>query len=62
MRKALIENNLKGGEIMEVKFICKDCGIQFTMDQGEIEFYHKQKFELPKRCPKCRAARKQQRR
>lgn len=41
---------------------CLDCGTEFSFTAGEQEFYAQRGFtEAPKRCPGCRAARKQQR-
>ena len=39
--------------------VCKDCGKTFTMRFSEVEFYRKKKLHLPKRCPECRAHRKE---
>ena len=39
--------------------VCKDCGKKFTMRFSEVEFYRKKKLHLPKRCPECRARRKE---
>ena len=38
--------------------ICKDCGKEFNITPGEIAFYESHKLSLPKRCLKCRDARK----
>ncbi|MEE9491212.1 MAG: zinc-ribbon domain containing protein [Dehalococcoidia bacterium] len=41
---------------------CSDCGLDFTFDAGEQEFFASKGFtNEPGRCPDCRAARKQQR-
>ena len=51
-------------EDIEVK--CKDCGRPFTITAGEQEFFSSKigedgkPFQLPKRCPKCRLKKKQQ--
>ncbi len=37
---------------------CKDCGKEFTLTDGEIEFYRSKGFELPTRCKSCRDKRK----
>ena len=37
---------------------CQDCGEEFTITRGEYEFYTSKGLELPKRCPKCREAKK----
>lgn len=40
---------------------CVDCGSQFTWTASEQEFYQKKGFtNSPKRCPKCREAKKAQ--
>ncbi|MFI3253407.1 MAG: zinc-ribbon domain containing protein [Eubacteriales bacterium] len=38
--------------------ICKDCGAEFTLSQGEIDFYKEKNFNLPQRCKSCRKKRK----
>ncbi|UCG83743.1 MAG: zinc-ribbon domain containing protein [Dehalococcoidia bacterium] len=41
---------------------CSDCGVAFTFGAGEQEFFASKGFtNEPRRCPDCRAARKQQR-
>ncbi|MCI1273811.1 MAG: zinc-ribbon domain-containing protein [Clostridiaceae bacterium] len=40
---------------------CVDCGATFEFTAEEQEFYASRGFSEPKRCPKCRAARKSQR-
>jgi len=35
-----------------------DCGRDFYLSSGEIEFYVQRDFDLPKRCQPCRSARK----
>lgn len=37
---------------------CRDCGKEFTLTDGEIEFYRSKGFELPTRCKSCRDKRK----
>lgn len=39
--------------------VCKDCKEEFTLRGGEIDFYKQEGLSLPKRCPKCRKARRQ---
>jgi len=40
--------------------ICNDCGKEFIFSASEQEFYEEKGFQNePKRCPDCRAARKQ---
>lgn len=42
---------------------CEDCGAEFTFTGSEQEFYKERGFENePKRCPDCRAKRKDERR
>lgn len=33
---------------------CKDCGKDFELSQGEINFYKSKNLNLPKRCKECR--------
>jgi CxxC-x17-CxxC domain-containing protein len=41
---------------------CVDCGASFVFDAGEQEFFATKGYtNEPKRCPECRAAKKQQR-
>lgn len=40
---------------------CADCGQSFTFTAEEQEFYQTRGFSQPKRCSKCRNARKQSR-
>ena len=37
---------------------CRDCGREFTLNDGEIDFYRSKGFELPSRCKACRDKRK----
>lgn len=37
---------------------CRDCGREFTLTDGEIDFYRSKGFELPSRCKACRDKRK----
>jgi hypothetical protein len=40
--------------------ICKECGKEFVWTAGEQEFYAAKGFtNEPKRCPECRASRKE---
>lgn len=40
--------------------VCSDCGATFTFDAGEQEFFATKGYtNEPKRCPTCRAARKE---
>lgn len=38
--------------------ICRDCSEEFTITGSEQNFYEEKGFDLPKRCKKCRDARK----
>ena len=38
--------------------ICIDCGSSFSITVREKEFYVRKKYDFPKRCPSCRAAKK----
>jgi CxxC-x17-CxxC domain-containing protein len=40
---------------------CQDCGQTFTFTADDQDFYAQKGFSEPKRCPNCRAARKQER-
>jgi hypothetical protein len=39
--------------------VCKDCGQEFYLMINEVDFYQQKGFELPRRCPKCRAKRRE---
>lgn len=46
--------------------ICRDCQVEFTLTPGELDYYTKKmaeepEFQMPKRCPPCRAIKKKQR-
>jgi len=46
--------------------VCKDCEKDYTLTAGEVEFYRGviarvPTFQMPKRCPTCRAIKKKQR-
>ncbi|MFC2045698.1 zinc-ribbon domain containing protein [Chloroflexota bacterium] len=38
---------------------CLDCWQGFILTCGERQFYYDRKLNLPKRCPQCRALRRQ---
>lgn len=42
--------------------MCIGCNRPFTFSVGEQEFYARRDFQPPKRCPACRAKRKQEER
>lgn len=33
---------------------CSQCGKEFTLTEGEVEFYNSKNLHLPKRCKECR--------
>lgn len=35
---------------------CKRCGVSFTLTVGELNWFVKKQFSLPKRCKECRIA------
>lgn len=37
---------------------CRDCGKEFTLSDGEIDFFRSKGFDLPNRCQSCRNKRK----
>ena len=41
-----------------MNIICKECGKEFDFSSKEQNFYTSMNYEMPKRCPKCRKARK----
>lgn len=42
----------------EQQVICQDCGATFTFSAEDQEFFAQKGYSAPKRCPQCRAARK----
>jgi hypothetical protein len=40
--------------VAKQKYACKDCGVQFSLSEGEILYFLEQKLHLPKRCTACR--------
>lgn len=38
--------------------VCRDCGKDFVLSRGEVEFYVQRDLALPRRCERCRRARK----
>lgn len=38
--------------------LCSDCSRSFSITNGEKDYYLSKKFDLPKRCPTCRNAKK----
>lgn len=41
------------------KIVCCDCGESFLFTGGEQKYYEERKLSEPKRCPVCRAKRKE---
>lgn len=56
-REACIQASVLGGPWQ--RRICKDCGRTFLMDYSEVSFFELNKLRVPKRCPECRAIRKE---
>ena len=46
-------------ENKELILKCVDCGGNFTLADGEIEFYKARGWSWPKRCPFCRKRRRE---
>jgi len=44
--------------INDIKIVCKECGVEFILTEGEQKFYEANCYNLPKRCKKCRDERK----
>lgn len=42
----------------DITLICSDCGSKFTFTANDQEFFQKKGFERPRRCRKCREARR----
>ena len=42
----------------DIQLQCIDCPETFTFTKGEQEFFTKNNYVQPKRCPACRAAKK----
>lgn len=40
--------------------VCVECGDDFIIWGHEREFFEKRQLQLPKRCKKCRASRRQE--
>jgi hypothetical protein len=38
---------------------CVDCGGNFVLTSGEIQFFQDRKLNLPKRCSECRRKRRE---
>lgn len=57
VRESCIQTSVLGGSWQQ--HICKDCGRTFFMDYSEVMFFERNQLRVPKRCPECRAARKE---
>lgn len=54
-----MQNNNKPERMYPITVVCKDCGNEFQISVKEQLFAQENKgFVLPKRCPDCRAERK----
>jgi hypothetical protein len=47
---------MKKNEVVTIE--CIDCGVTFDVSADEQAWYKEKGFELPKRCHKCRKARR----
>lgn len=54
----IVKENFK---MADVVIECKDCGKKFTVSEQEQKWYEDRKFDLPKRCPDCRKAKRSNR-
>ena len=41
-----------------MKIVCQQCGKEFVLEDGEVEFYKSKGLALPKRCKRCRNSNK----
>lgn len=48
-------------ELTDTKINCVDCDTTFTLSLGEQKWFTEKGFSMPKRCPDCRARRKEDR-
>lgn len=48
-------------ELTDTKINCVDCDTQFVLSLGEQRWFKDKGFSMPKRCPDCRARRKEDR-
>lgn len=48
-------------ELTDTKITCVDCDTQFILSLGEQKWFTEKGFSMPKRCPDCRARRKEDR-
>lgn len=57
VRETCIQASVLGGPWQQRT--CKDCGRTFLMDYSEVMFFERNQLRVPKRCPECRAIRKE---
>lgn len=57
VRESCIQASVLGGSWQ--RRTCKDCGRTFLMNYSEVTFFERNQLRVPKRCPECRAARKE---
>lgn len=57
VREPCIQATVLGGPWQQ--HTCKDCGRTFLMSYSEVTFFERNQLCVPKRCPECRAARKE---
>lgn len=43
---------------MSERRLCRDCGTEFFVDDGQIAWFVQQGLAIPKRCPECRRAKR----
>lgn len=48
-------------ELTDTKINCVDCDVEFILSLGEQRWFKDKGFSMPKRCPDCRARRKEDR-
>lgn len=57
VRESCIQSTVMGGPWQ--RRTCKDCGRTFLMSYSEVAFFERNQLHAPKRCPECRAVRKE---
>jgi hypothetical protein len=45
-------------DFKDMKLSCADCGEEFTFTAGEQKYFLEKAYDIPRRCVKCRAIRK----
>lgn len=53
-----MEQEIKRENKYQYSGLCLDCGMQFGINEQEIDYYRSQGLALPKRCKACRFKRK----